>query len=344
MSQRPQYDTILGIETSCDETSVAVVQSGAVRSNVIASQLVHSEYGGVVPEMASREHERLLAHITRSALEQADVTVDDLDGVAVTYGPGLMGSLLVGVNFAKGLSLRKDIPLVGVNHIEAHLLANLIDEPELEFPFLCLLVSGGHTQIIRVGAYRDYAILGTTIDDAAGEAFDKVARLLGLGYPGGPYIDKHAAEGDPAKYAFPRSLKNSGDLNFSFSGLKTAALYTIQPLSDEEKQQEVPHLSASFQEAIVDTLELKLRDAVEQTGIRSVTIAGGVAANSRLRTRMDAMRDELNLQIHYPDFQYCTDNGAMIAYAGWYALRNGIIHDLSLTAEPRLSIDSTPVS
>jgi len=344
MVHKTPYDTILGIETSCDETSAAVVRSGEVCSNVIASQLVHAEYGGVVPEMASREHERLLAYITRSALEQADTGTKDLDAIAVTYGPGLMGSLLVGVNFAKGLAMQNNIPVAGINHIEAHLLANMIDEPELDYPFLCLLVSGGHTQIIRVDGYGQYTILGTTIDDAAGEAFDKVARLLELGYPGGPYIDKYAKEGDPKKYDFPRSLKDSGDLNFSFSGLKTAALYTIQPMPENERRQELPHLCASFQEAIVDSLEMKLRDAARQTNIRSITIAGGVAANSRLRNRMKQMQEELNLRLYYPDFQYCTDNGAMIAFAGWYGFRNGIQHDLRLTAEPRLSIAATSVN
>jgi len=335
-----EFNTVLGIETSCDETSASVVKNGSVLSNIIASQQVHSEYGGVVPEMASREHERLLAYITESALEQADTTIQDLDAIAVTYGPGLMGSLLVGVNFAKGLALRNNLPFVGINHIEAHLLANLIDAPELDYPFLCLLVSGGHTQIIRVDGFGQYNILGTTIDDAAGEAFDKVARLLDLGYPGGPLIDKHAKDGDARKYNFPRSLSDSGDLNFSFSGLKTAALYTIQPMSEPERQAELSHLCASFQEAIVDALEMKLRDAVTQTGIHSITIAGGVAANSRLRQRMTEMRDELNLELYYPDFQYCTDNGAMIAYSGWYALQNNIQHDLTLTAKPRLSLSN----
>ncbi len=342
MKSQTEYNTVLGIETSCDETSASVVKDGTVLSNIIASQHIHSAYGGVVPEMASREHERLLAYITESALEQAEISVSELDAVAVTYGPGLMGSLLIGVNFAKGLALRNNLPFVGINHIEAHLLANLIDASDLEYPFLCLLVSGGHTQIIRVDGFGKYEILGTTIDDAAGEAFDKVARLLGLGYPGGPLIDKHAKDGNAQKYDFPRSLRDSGDLNFSFSGLKTAALYTIQPMSPSERRAELSHLCASFQEAIVDILEMKLRDAVKTTGIRSITIAGGVAANSRLRQRMTEMRQEMGLKLYYPDFQYCTDNGAMIAFSGWYALQNSVQHDLTLTAKPRLSL--SPIS
>ncbi len=333
---------VLGIETSCDETSVGVVSDGAVLSNIIASQGVHSAYGGVVPEIASREHERLLAYITGSALESAGCSLSDMNGIAVTCGPGLMGSLLVGVNFAKGLALRNGLPFTGINHIEAHVLANFLNSPDLEYPFLCLLVSGGHTQIIRVDDYGEYTILGTTIDDAAGEAFDKVARLLELGYPGGPYVDKHAESGNPDAFDFPRGLSDSGDLNFSFSGLKTAVLYAVQPMDAEERNQRLPDICASFQAAVVESLELKLRAAVEQTGIDQLTIAGGVAANSLLRTRMAELRRELNVGIYYPALEYCVDNGGMIAYAGWLAMGHGILSDDRLTANPRLSIAGPP--
>lgn len=331
---------VLGIETSCDETSVGIVSEGEVLSNIIASQQVHSAYGGVVPEVASREHERLLAYITDAALESAGKTLERVDGIAVTAGPGLMGSLLVGVSFGKGLALRNQLPLLPVNHIEAHLLANFIGNPALEYPFLCLLVSGGHTQIIRVEQYGEYAILGTTVDDAAGEAFDKVARLLDLGYPGGPYIDKYAREGDSQTFDFPRGMLDSGDLNFSFSGLKTAVLYAIKPLAPEERHSLRADFCASFQQAVVETLEAKLQMAIQQTGIRQVTIAGGVAANSQLRQRMHALGDDLAVEIFYPDFEYCTDNGAMIAFAGWLALQQNQIPQPYFTAQPRLSISS----
>ena len=336
----PIPEIVLGIETSCDETSVGLVVNGTVKSNVIASQFIHSEYGGVVPEMASREHERLLAYITDSALGTAELTLDDVQGIAVTYGPGLMGSLLVGVSFAKGIALRNSLPLLGINHIEAHLLANQIDNSDLEYPFLCLLVSGGHTQIIQVTGYGEYDILGTTMDDAAGEAFDKVARLLDLGYPGGPYIDKNAVNGDPEKFKFPRGLMDSGDLNFSFSGLKTAVLYAIQSLTTDERKSELPHICASFQAAVVDVLVGKIRLAVEQTGIQRVTIAGGVAANSQLRAEMDALAADNSTKIYYPAFEYCMDNGAMIAYAGWQGFKHGQEHELDITATPRLIISA----
>ncbi len=331
---------VLGIETSCDETSVGVVEEGAVRSNIIASQQVHGEYGGVVPEVASREHERLLAHITESALTAAGISLPAVNGIAVTAGPGLMGSLLVGVSFGKGLALRNALPIISVNHIEAHLLANFIDNPDLTYPFLCLLVSGGHTQIIQVDAYGAYKILGTTIDDAAGEAFDKIARLLDLGYPGGPYIDKYARNGNVEAYDFPRGMIDSGDLNFSFSGLKTAVFYTIESLDEEPRRQQISDLCASFQAAVIDSLVTKIEQAVECTGITRVTIAGGVAANSRLRRRMIELSETLDVQVFYPAFEYCTDNGAMIAYAGWMALKHDRPTTLHFTTEPRLSISS----
>ena len=332
--------TVLGIETSCDETSVGVVRDGTVLSNIIASQQVHSEYGGVVPEMASREHERLLAHITREACGEADLAFREIDGIAVTAGPGLMGSLLVGINFAKGLVLRNALPFIGINHIEAHLLANFIEADTLEYPFLCLLVSGGHSQIIRVRGYDDYDILGTTIDDAAGEAFDKVARLLDLGYPGGPHIQKQSENGNADTYDFPRGLLDSDDLNFSFSGLKTAVLYTVRPMDQKTRIAERPHISASFQAAVVESLVAKMEQAIDRTGLTQVTLAGGVAANAELRHQMDRLRDRYGLDLYYPSLEYCTDNGAMIAYAGWEGFGHGKSSGLDLTATPRVSISS----
>ena len=319
---------------------MGVVDDGKVLSNIIASQQIHSEYGGVVPEMASREHERILASITTQALETADRELSDIDGIAVTAGPGLMGALLIGMNFAKGLALRYKLPFIGINHIEAHLLANFIDNDALEYPFLCLLVSGGHTQIIQVNGYDDYHILGTTIDDAAGEAFDKVARLLGLGYPGGPPVDRFARVGSAERYDFPRGLSDSGDLNFSFSGLKTAVLYTIQPMDAETRAKQTLDICASFQAAVVDTLTTKIRKAVEETEITAVTLAGGVAANSQLRSTMDDLRDAFGLELYYPDLSLCIDNGAMIAYAGWEGFRHGQSSSLDITAMPRISISS----
>ncbi len=335
---------VLGIETSCDETAVGVVSDGRVLSNMIASQCVHEDFGGVVPEIASREHERLLGTITESALSRAELSIQDIETVAVTYGPGLMGSLLVGVSFGKGLAMRNGLPLYGINHIEAHLLANLIDNSDLTYPFLCMLASGGHTQIIRVDDYRKYSILGTTVDDAAGEAFDKVARLLELGYPGGPYIEKHAQNGDPTMFDFPRGMIDSDTLNFSFSGLKTAVLYAVKPLEPEKRKELLSDICASFQAAVFDSLEAKIEAAVTQTGIHKVTIAGGVAANSELRKRMESFSQRAGCKVYYPDFQYCTDNGGMIAYAGWLAAKHQLPVSTTLTADPRLSLTNSPCS
>lgn len=339
-NNQTESSTILGIETSCDETSAGVVRDGKVLSNIIASQHIHAEYGGVVPEMASREHERLLAYITQSALESAGTLLSEIDGIAVTSGPGLVGALLVGVSFAKGLALSNQIPLISVNHVEAHLLANFIDNPELEYPFLCLLVSGGHTQIIAVRSYQQYEILGTTIDDAAGEAFDKVARLLDLGYPGGPIIDKKAKEGDVSKFEFPRGLSDSDELNFSFSGLKTAVLYTLRDLDEDTRREFTSDICASFQEAAIESLVMKSIQAVKQSGISRLTIAGGVAANSRLRSMLAQLSDQHDFEVFYPDFQYCTDNGAMIAFAGMHQLKAKQFDNLNIIAQPRLSISS----
>jgi N6-L-threonylcarbamoyladenine synthase len=343
---------ILGIETSCDETSAAVLQDGVVRSNVISSQLIHSQYGGVVPELASRAHQRLIVPVVDDALRIAGIRKNQLDAVAVTYGPGLMGALLVGLSFAKALAYGLRIPLIGVNHMEAHIYSNFIGDPKPEFPFLCLIVSGGHTQLVLIRQPLDHELLGETLDDAAGEAYDKVAKMLGLGFPGGPAVDKLAREGDPHFVEFPRSLLGDDSLDFSFSGVKTAMLYWLRdnghlhpgnhapgsvkppaPVADR-----IPDLCASFQSSIMDVLVEKLRRAVVSTGVGNVGIAGGVSANSELRRRAEALARERGFRLFIPRLEYCTDNGAMIAMAGTLRFMKGITAGLELNAVPNLSL------
>ncbi|NOZ08950.1 MAG: tRNA (adenosine(37)-N6)-threonylcarbamoyltransferase complex transferase subunit TsaD [FCB group bacterium] len=331
---------ILGLETSCDETSAAIVKEGQVLSNVVFSQLVHQKYGGVVPEIASREHETRIAEVVTAALSEADIDAGELDGIAVTYGAGLMGALLVGLNFAKGLSIGLKKPFLGVNHLEGHLYANLIANAEFDYPFLCLLVSGGHTQIWKVLKFGDYAFLGGTRDDAAGEAFDKGARILGLGYPGGPEIEKMAIKGNPEKYQFTIPTVKSAELDFSFSGLKTALLYKCQAMTADEIGRELPDLCASYQEVIINTLFDKLIKAIRVTGIRKVTVAGGVAANRRFREKAETFAMETSTRLYFPALDYCTDNAAMIAFAGFERMRNGEISSLSLKPNPNLSLGS----
>ncbi len=329
---------ILGLETSCDETSAAIVKDGILLSNVVLSQLVHSKYGGVVPELASREHETQIADVTEAAVSDAGITLDQLDAISVTYGAGLMGALLVGLNFAKGLSIGLKIPFLGINHLEGHLYANLIANPEFNYPFLCLLVSGGHTQIWKVLKFGEYSFLGGTRDDAAGEAFDKGARILGLGYPGGPEIEKFAAGGEPSKYHFTIPVVKSAELDFSFSGIKTALLYQCKSMSDSEIQTDLSHLCASYQEVIIDTLFDKLKRAILFSGIKRVTVAGGVAANLRFREKSKSIAAALDSQIYFPAIDYCTDNAAMIAFAGYERIRNGEISSLNLKPNPNLSL------
>lgn len=310
---------ILGIESSCDETSAAICIDGEIKSNIIASQAVHAKYGGVVPELASRAHQQHIIPTVDQAIQQAKIRKNDIDAVAFTRGPGLLGSLLVGTSFAKSFALARQLPLIDVNHMQAHILAHFIDEPRPAFPFLCLTVSGGHTQIVLVKDYFDMELLGQTLDDAAGEAFDKTAKILNLPYPGGPLIDKYAKEGNPDSFKLPEP--QIPDLNFSFSGLKTAILYMVQ--AEERKNprflaENIADVCASVQSRIVSILLNKLKKAALQTGVRQIAIAGGVSANSGLRESLQEMGLRSGWEVFIPKFEYCTDNAAMIAIAGYH--------------------------
>lgn len=335
---------ILGIETSCDDTAAAVLINGELVSNVQTAQLEHSQFGGIVPEVAGRAHQRLIVPVVQAALEEAGIKTSDLDAVAVTYGPGLAGSLLVGLSFAKGLCLSLGIPLIGVNHLEGHIYSVFIEKPRPQFPYVCLTVSGGHTQLDLVQEGMIHEPIGRTRDDAAGEAFDKVARMLGLGYPGGPEIDRLAAKGDPSFIDFPRTrLQNErGLFDFSFSGIKTSVLYTLTPLTPEDRDAYlVEHrsdLAASFQQAVVDVLVGGLQDAAKHAGASSIAIVGGVSANSQLRTEAQAMADESELHLFIPKLKYSMDNAAMIAVVGNMKYLMGRTDSLDLTVEPALSL------
>ncbi len=330
---------ILGIESSCDDTSAAVLVGDQIRANIIAGQAVHEQFGGVVPELASRAHQENIIPVVNAALKEAQISLQDLDAIAFTQGPGLMGSLTVGTSFAKALALALKIPLVGVHHMKAHILAHLIDDAsdnKPSFPFLCLTVSGGHTQIIRVNAPLDMQVLGSTIDDAAGEAFDKAAKMLGLPYPGGPLIDQLAPLGNPAAFQF--SKPQIPELNYSFSGLKTSILYTLQAAEKNEpdfRQTHLHDLCASIQNSIVSILLHKLEKAVKATGIQTVAIAGGVSANSELRKRLLDKQTQ-GWQVSIPKMSYCTDNAAMIAMAGSFYLAEGQTVGQNTIADPRL--------
>ena len=314
-----QNITLLAIESSCDDTAAAVICNGKILSNIIAGQTVHEKYGGVVPELASRSHQKNIVPVVDLALKKAGISIKEIDGIAFTQGPGLLGSLLVGHSFAKGLALSLNKPLIAVNHLEAHVMAHLIENPEMAFPFLCLLVSGGHTQIIKVNSPFHMEILGKTIDDAAGEAFDKAAKILGLPYPGGPLIDKYATKGNPLAYKFPPG--KIPELDFSFSGFKTSVLYFIRDKMAEDAtfiEKNLSDICASVQHTIVTYLLSKLKKAAMQTGIKNIAISGGVAANSGLRKNLEIMAEMENWQTFIPAFEYCTDNAAMIAIAGYY--------------------------
>jgi len=332
--------TILGIESSCDDTAAAVVAGGRLCAQVTASQRIHAEFGGVVPELASRSHQRDIVPVVTEALRKSGVQKADLDAVAVTYGPGLAGSLLVGLSFAKAYAFGLGVPLIGVNHLEGHLYSVFIDDPKPPFPYLCLVVSGGHTQLILVEAAFQHTVLGHTRDDAAGEAFDKVAKLFGLTYPGGPKIDQHAPTGDPAFHAFPRTRLAGFD--FSFSGVKTAVLYYLNALSEAERrallETHLADLCASFQQAVIDMLIEPLKRAIRKTGALHVAVVGGVSANTALRqATRDLCRDE-DVTLYLPALQYCMDNAAMIAITGHYKLTAGLTSPLTLTAQPSLSL------
>jgi N6-L-threonylcarbamoyladenine synthase len=337
---------ILGLESSCDETAAAVVREGReILSNTVRSQAeLHAPWGGVIPELASRAHLEALLPVIHTALEEAGCSLDDIDAVAVSHTPGLVGALLVTISAAKALALSLNIPLIGVNHIESHIYAGLMQMENPEYPIISLVVSGGHTSLYRTDAPDRHTVLGTTRDDAAGECFDKVAKILGLGYPGGPLVDRMAETGDPTAFDLPRSMISGDTLDFSFSGLKTAVLYTIYPPGPggperpadgslppgwEEK---LPDLAASFQEAVVDVLIRKTLQAVDQHDANGIIAGGGVACNSRLRTRLTEAAGDLPLAI--PPLRLCTDNAAMIAGMGWHALQSGKISDLSLDATP----------
>ncbi len=323
--------TILAIESSCDDTSAAVIRDGVVLSNCVANQEVHQLYGGVVPEVASRAHQANIIPVVALALQKAGVTKNELTAVAFTRGPGLLGSLLVGTSFAKALALSFDLPLIEVNHLTAHVLAHFAEEPKPKFPFLCLTVSGGHTQIIEVRDFHDLEILGQTIDDAAGEAFDKSGKLLGLGYPAGPLIDKYARQGEP-RFPFPEP--EVAGLDFSFSGLKTSILYFIKretAANPDFIAQNLNDLCASIQERIVTILLKKLRKAARQTGIREIAIAGGVSANSGLRQALTAMGEQEGWTTYIPAFQYCTDNAGMIGVAAYYKYLRGEFCEQNVT-------------
>lgn len=340
MNSRDDEVTILAIESSCDETAAAVVKNGReVCSNVISSQIaLHTLYGGVVPEIASRKHIEKINQVVREALVQADCTLSQMDAVAVTCGPGLVGALLVGVSMAKALSFAADIPLIGVHHIEGHISANYIENKDLEPPFLCLVVSGGHTHLVRVCDYGEYEILGRTRDDAAGEAFDKVARAIGLGYPGGPKIDKVSGEGNPDAIHFPRAKVDEADLDFSFSGLKSAVLNYLNDCHMKEIPICQADVAASFQKAVIDVLVEHSMTAVQRYGAKRFAIAGGVASNTGLRAALAAACEERGVRFYHPSPILCTDNAAMIGAAAYYEYRRGVRHGYDLNAIPNLRL------
>lgn len=335
---------ILGIESSCDDTSAAIVKDGVILSNLIANQTVHKEFGGVVPELASRAHQQNIIPVVDNAIKKAGVTVNDIDAIAFTRGPGLLGSLLVGTSFAKGLAVANNIPLIEVNHLQAHVLAHFIKESEddtnqPEFPFLCLLVSGGHTEIVVVKSPINMEVIGKTIDDAAGEAFDKCAKVMKLPYPGGPVIDKLAKLGDANKFQFNKPRIK--DLDYSFSGLKTSFLYFLRDRMKENDKfidENINDLSASIQRTIIEILLDKFKKAVKQTGIKQIAVAGGVSANSEIKLQLEKLAVQENLKLFVPSFGFTTDNAAMIAISGYYKYLNKDFANLDIVPQARYSI------
>lgn len=331
---------VLGIESSCDETGIALYDTEhGLLSHALHSQIdMHAEYGGVVPELASRDHIRRALPLTQLVLDQAKLTLKDIDGIAYTQGPGLSGALLVGTSIAEALAFTLNLPTIGVHHLEGHLLAPLLEENPPKFPFVALLVSGGHTQLMRVTGIGDYELLGDTLDDAAGEAFDKTAKLLGLGYPGGPAVAKIATQGQAERFKLPRPLLHSGDLNFSFSGLKTAVLTLVNNHKnehgevDEKTKADIAH---EFQEAVTDILSIKCMSALRETGLDNLIVSGGVGANKRLREKLNAATKRKLCKVHYPRLEFCTDNGAMIAFAGAMRMHNAQETNHSFTVRPR---------
>ncbi|MEY5068431.1 MAG: tRNA ((37)-N6)-threonylcarbamoyltransferase complex transferase subunit TsaD [Bacteroidota bacterium] len=329
---------ILGIESSCDETSAAICIDGEIRSNIIANQLVHQHYGGVVPELASRAHQQNIIPAIQEAFSVAKISKNEVDAVAFTRGPGLLGSLLVGTSFAKAFALAKNIPLIEVNHMQAHILAHFVEDPKPDFPFLCLTVSGGHTQIVKVNDYFNMEIVGQTLDDAAGEAFDKSAKILGLPYPGGPLIDQYAQSGSAEAYSFPEP--QIPGLDFSFSGLKTSILYFVQKNVKADPdfiQKNLPDVCASIQQRIISILLAKLKRAAAEYQINQIAIAGGVSANSGLRNALQELAEKKGWQVFTPKFEYCTDNAAMIAIAGYHKFLKKDYVDQSIAPLARMT-------
>lgn len=333
---------VLGIESSCDETGLALFDTErGLLAHALHSQIaLHAEYGGVVPELASRDHVRKTLPLLQSVLDEAGIEPQAIDGVAYTAGPGLVGALLVGASIGRSLAFAWGVPAVGVHHMEGHLLAPMLENPAPEFPFVALLVSGGHTLLVEVQGIGEYRILGDTLDDAAGEAFDKTAKLLGLDYPGGPVLARLAEQGDPTRYRFPRPMTNRPGLDFSFSGLKTFALTTFQ--DSEKDDQTRADIARAFQDAVVDTLLIKCRRALQQTGVMQLVIAGGVGANQALRDGLGEMTAQMGAALFFPRLEFCTDNGAMIAYAGACRLQAGERQDQEIAVRPRWSLEELP--
>ena len=330
---------VLGIETSCDETSAAIIKDGKLISNIVYTQKIHQKYGGVVPELASQEHLNEIISVIEASLEESKLIIKEIDGIAVTYGPGLMGSLLVGLNFVKAISLSLKIPFLGINHLEGHLFSNYINNSNVLFPHLCCLVSGGHTQLWLIDDYNKFKLLGSSIDDAAGEAFDKGARILGLKYPGGPEIDKIAKNGNPKFFNFPRPEVKKSPFNFSFSGLKTALLYYCQKQNSEFITENISNIAASYQEAIIDSILIRIKRNINiDKNIKQIYIAGGVAANSRFRAKSSFFSSSNNIEIIFPKLAYCTDNAAMIAMAGYHKIINGKKSEFDLIPNPSLKL------
>lgn len=330
---------ILAIESSCDETSASVIKDGKVLNNIVATQSVHEKYGGVVPELASRAHQENIIPVVQEAIISAGIDKSELSAIAFTRGPGLMGSLLVGVSFAKALAYARGIPLIEINHMQAHILAHFIDDPKPNFPFICLTVSGGHTQLVLVKDHLDMTIIGETQDDAVGEAFDKTAKLLGLPYPGGPMIDRYAKDGNPKAFVFP--ITRMPGLNYSFSGIKTAVLYFLRDQLKENAQfieENRADLCASIQHSLVEMLLIKLKEAVKQFGVNEIAIAGGVSANSGLRNTLTDLAAKKGWNLYIPKFEYCTDNAAMIAMAAHYKYLKGEFSSLDVTPLAKMKL------
>lgn len=330
---------ILAIESSCDETSASIISNGKILNNIVATQSVHEKYGGVVPELASRAHQLHLVPVIHEAIESSGVKKEELSAVGFTRGPGLMGSLMVGVSFAKSLAYSLGIPLIDVNHMQAHVLAHFIDDPKPQFPFICLTVSGGHTQLVLVKDYLDMEVIGETLDDAVGEAFDKTAKLLGLPYPGGPLVDKYAKEGDPHVFEFP--LSEMPGLNYSFSGIKTAVLYFLRDrLKDNPRfiEENMANICASVQHTLIKMLTQKLKRAAREYKVNEIAIAGGVSANSGLRMELENMAKELKWKVYIPKFEYCTDNAAMIAMAAHFKYLKGEFCGLEVSPVAKMKL------